>query len=137
MAADRDGHSRRVKVLLDANALMMPVQFGIDIYEELRDLFGDYEAVTLEEIVAELERLTFGRGKDAAAARVGLAMAGHSAVVPSGSDKDYVDDRVIQYAEREGCIVVTNDRGLRNALLDRGIGVVSMRKQKKLELIRR
>jgi uncharacterized protein len=137
MAVDRDGHSRRVKVLLDANALTMPVQFGIDIYEELRGLFGDFEAVTLEEVVAELERLALGRGKDAAAARIGLAMARRSTVVPSGSDKDYVDDRVIQYAEQEDCIVVTNDRALRNNLLGRGIGVVSMRKQKKLELIRK
>jgi len=125
-----------VRVLLDANALMMPVQFGIDIYEELHLLLGDYEPVTLEDVVGELEGIARGRGRDAAAARVGLAMAERVAVLPGGCDKDRVDERLIQYAERSGCIVVTNDRNLRDALLKRGIDVVSMRKQKRLELIR-
>jgi rRNA-processing protein FCF1 len=136
MAADRDGRPDRVKVLLDANALMMPAQFGVDVYEELRLLFGDYEAITLEDVVGELTGLARGRGKNATAARVGLAMAQRSHILPSGSVRRYVDDRVIEFAEREGCVVVTNDRNLRNTLLDRGIDVVSMRKQKKLELIR-
>ncbi len=136
MAADRDGRPDRVKVLLDANALMMPAQFGVDVYEELRLLFGDYEAITLEDVVGELTGLARGRGKNATAARVGLAMAQRSQILPSGSVRRYVDDRVIEFAEREGCVVVTNDRNLRNTLLDRGIDVVSMRKQKKLELIR-
>ncbi len=136
MAADRHGHPDRVRVLLDANALMMPVQFGIDIYEELHLLLGDYEPVTLEDVVGELEGIARGRGRDAAAARVGLAMAERVAVLPGGCDKDRVDERLIQYAERSGCIVVTNDRNLRDALLKRGIDVVSMRKQKRLELIR-
>lgn len=136
MAVDRHGSPDRVKVLLDANALMMPGQFGIDIYDELRMLVGDYEAVTLEDVVAELSGLARGRGKDAAAARIGLAMAGRSTIVPSMSDRRYVDERMVEYAEREGCIVVTNDRNLRKTLLRLGIAVVTMRKQKTLELIR-
>ncbi len=63
-------------------------------------------------------------------------MAQRSTIVPSGSDRRYVDERVVEYAEREGCIVVTNDRNLRKTLLGRGIAVVTMRKQKTLELIR-
>jgi rRNA-processing protein FCF1 len=92
---------------------------------------------SLEEVVGELSGLARGHGRDAAAARVGLAMARRSTVVPSGSSADHVDDqRVIEYARREGCIVVTNDRELRNALLREGIDVVSMRRGRTLELMR-
>ncbi|MCE5337894.1 MULTISPECIES: PIN domain-containing protein [unclassified Methanoculleus] len=136
MAADRHGYSGRVKVLLDTNALLMPAQFGIDLYDELMNLFGDFEPVTLEEVVGELRGLTRGRGRDAAAARVGLALALRSTIVPSGSAADRVDDRVIEYARRERCTVVTNDRELRNALLREEIDVVSMRRQRTLELMR-
>ncbi|WP_241481253.1 type II toxin-antitoxin system VapC family toxin [Methanoculleus sediminis] len=125
-----------MRVLLDTNALLMPAQFGIDLYDELMGLFGDFEPVTLEEVVGELSGLARGRGRDAAAARVGLAMARRSTVVPSGSAAEHVDDRVIEYARREGCIVVTNDRELRNALLREGIDVVSMRRGRTLELMR-
>ena len=136
MAADRHGCSGRVRVLLDTNALLMPVQFGIDLYGELLGLFGDFELVTLEEVVGELSGLARGGGRDAVAARVGLALARRSTIVPSGSSAESVDERVLQYARREGCVVVTNDRELRNALLREGTSVVSMRKQKTLDLMR-
>ena len=136
MAADRHGDSGRVRVLLDTNALLMPVQFRIDLYDELMGLFGDFEPITLEEVVGELSGLARGRGRDAAAARVGLALARRSTVVPSESAAEHVDDRVIEYARREGCSVVTNDRELRNALLREGIDVVSMRRARTLELLR-
>lgn len=125
-----------MRVLLDTNALLMPAQFGIDLYDELMGLFGDFEPITLEEVIGELSGLARGRGRDAAAARVGLTMARRSTVVPSGSAAERVDDRVIEYARREGCIVVTNDRELRNALLHEGIDVVSMRRARTLELLR-
>lgn len=136
MAADRHGRSGRVRVLLDTNALLMPAQFGVDLYDELLALFGDFEPITLEEVVGELSGLARGRGRDAAAARVGLALVRRSTVVPSGSTAEGVDNRVIEYARREGCTVVTNDRELRNALLREGVDVVSMRRQKTLELLR-
>ena len=125
-----------MRVLLDTNALLMPAQFGIDLYDGLMALFGDFEPVTLEEVMGELSGLARGRGRDAAAARVGIAMARRSTVVPSGSTAEHVDDRVIEYAQREGCTVVTNDRQLRNALLREGIDVVSMRRGRTLELMR-
>jgi len=124
-----------VKVLLDTNALTMPAQFGIDLYDGLMALLGDFESITLDEVVGELSGLARGHGRDAAAARVGLEMARRSRIVPSGSSAESVDDRLIEYARREGCIVVTNDRRLRNDLLREGIGVVSMRKERTLELI--
>ncbi|WP_317063785.1 type II toxin-antitoxin system VapC family toxin [Methanoculleus caldifontis] len=125
-----------MRVLLDTNALLMPAQFGIDLYDELMALFGDFEPITLEEVIGELQGLARGRGRDAAAARVGLAMARRATVVPSESGAERVDDRVVDYARREGCVVVTNDRGLRNALLHEGIDVVSMRRARTLELLR-
>ncbi|WP_324449115.1 nucleotide-binding protein [Methanoculleus sp.] len=123
-------------MLLDTNALLMPAQFGVDLYDELLALFGDFEPIALEEVVGELSGLARGRGRDAAAARVGLALVRRSTVVPSGSTAEGVDNRVIEYARREGCTVVTNDRELRNALLREGVDVVSMRRQKTLELLR-
>ena len=123
-------------MLLDTNALLMPAQFGVDLYDELLALFGDFEPIALEEVVGELSGLARGRGRDAAAARVGLALVRRSTVVPSGSTAEGVDNRVIEYARREGCTVVTNDRELRNAPLREGVDVVSMRGQKTLELLR-
>jgi rRNA-processing protein FCF1 len=58
--------------------------------------------------------------------------------VESGEfQSESVDAQMIEYAARNTCMVVTNDRRIRNALLTRGISVISMRNQKKLEILRR
>ena len=54
MASDRHGHSDRVNVVLDTNALMMPAQFGVDLFEGLRELLGGYDALWPAEVVYEL-----------------------------------------------------------------------------------
>jgi rRNA-processing protein FCF1 len=127
-----------VKILLDANALMMPAQFQIDIFDELRTLVGGFEPILLPGVIKELEGLSREQGRDGAAARCGLALVQRCALAESTEIKSSsVDEQIIEYAERFGCIVVTNDRHIRNALFSRGVDVISMRKQKKLELLRR
>jgi hypothetical protein len=137
MAVDRDGNPHRVTVLLDTNALMMPSQFRIDLFEELRDLLGSYEPVVLTDVVNELKRLSGGHGKDAAAARLGLEMCHRCTIVESGTDEGTVDDRISGYAKRHGGMVLTNDRALRNQLLSHRIPVIALKNQKKLGVIRR
>ena len=125
-----------MKVLLDANALMIPVQFGIDIFSEIEALLGAYEPVTLEDVTRELAGIASGRGRDAAAARVGIRLAGRCLVEKSPHTDVPVDERIVRYAVENGCMVATNDRLLRSALLDRNIDVIYLREKKKLEIIR-
>lgn len=134
MATDRDGRPERLRVLIDANGFTMPVQLGIDLYGELRELLGSYEPLVLEETLEELRGIAHGRGSDAGAAKVGLALAGGATVVSSGTREGSVDERIVSYAERNRCAVLTNDAALRKELRRRGIKVISLRKFKKLEI---
>ena len=127
-----------MKVLLDANALMMPSQFRLDLFDELRMLVGSFEPVVLSGVLQELSGLSRARGRDGAAARYGLTLGERCTVVPSAEmESASVDAQVIEYAAKNSCLVVTNDRRVREALFARGIGVISLRKQKKLEILRR
>jgi uncharacterized protein len=125
-------------VLLDANALMMPAQFRVDLFDEIRGLVGAFEPVVLQEVVQELTGLCRAKGKAGAAARYGLALVEKCTIAEQDtSASGPVDDRVIEYATTHNCLVVTNDRRVRDSLFERGIGVISMRNQKKLEILRR
>ncbi len=125
-----------MKVLLDANALMMPAQFSIDLFDELRQIVGAFEPLVLESIIRELAGISSGKGRDAAAARYAMGVAERCTTVHVPEPvPETVDKQVIDYAQKNGCLVVTNDRRLREMLLVLGIGVISMRKQKRLELI--
>ena len=114
----------------------MPAQFRIDLVDGLRELLGESELLVLEDSIQELTGLAKKMGRDGAAARYGLALAEKCTTVrPKNPGRIPVDDQVITYAAEIGCYVVTNDRHLREELLARGIGVISLRKQKRLELI--
>jgi uncharacterized protein len=117
---------------------MMPAQFRIDLFDELRTLVGGFEPLVLQRVINELEGLSHQKGKTGAAARLGLALGKKCTVADSGDLKTgTVDEQVIEYAAQNGCLVVTNDRRIRDALYAQGIGVISMRKQKKMELLQR
>jgi uncharacterized protein len=127
-----------VSVLLDANALMMPAQFRLDLFSEIQALVGGFEPVVLPGVVQELTGLCRAKGSNGAAARFGLALAEQCTVADAGDVlPGTVDLQVIDYAVRHNCMVVTNDRGVRDALFGHGIGVISLRNQKKLEILRR
>ena len=125
-----------MRLLLDTNAFLLPVQFGIDLVRELEGIFGACELLTIEGVLRELRGLGEGHGKDAVAARVGLGLAGRCTILRSPGPSGDVDGDVIRAAETEGCIVVTNDRAVKEALLGRGLGVVTLRGRQRLEFIR-
>lgn len=125
-----------MNVLLDANGLMVPGQFGVDIFEGIGWLVGSFEPVTLPEVIKELEGISGGRGRDASAARVAISLSKRCSLVRSPVEGVPVDDMIISYAVETGCMVMTNDRGLRERLLDKNIDVISLRNQKTLEILR-
>jgi hypothetical protein len=117
---------------------MMPAQFQIDLFDELRMLIGAFDPVVLPGILQELTGLTRAKGRDGAAARCGLTLAEKCTIVQVADLKgESVDAQVVGYAAQHKCLVVTNDRRVRDALFAQGIGVISLRNQKKLEILRR
>jgi len=119
-------------VVLDTNALMMPVECGVRVFEELDRLLDDPDLVTPEAVVAELEKLAAGAGEEATAASVGRDLAERCRVVET--TEQYADDAVVELAAggadadaRFDGYVVTNDRPLRERLLARGVRVIGLR----------
>jgi len=122
-----------MSVVMDTNALMMPVECDCRVFEELDRLLGAPEAVVPAAVVAELERLAGGAGEAGRAASVGLDLAGRCRTVTH--DADDADDAVLECARDEAVThAVTNDAPLRGRLLDAGVPVVSLRGETKLAI---
>jgi rRNA-processing protein FCF1 len=137
MASYWNGCPDRVRVLIDANALMAQLQFRLDIFEELTQCIGAYEPVLLDCVRDELRGLAAGRGKDGSSARSALILAEKCTVVETGSLEGSVDEKILYFASTHGCMVFTNDRDLRLALLSHGIPVISLAGKQRLELYRK
>ncbi|MCD6207920.1 MAG: DNA-binding protein [Methanosarcinales archaeon] len=125
-------------IILDTNALIVPVQSGVDIFSELISMdFG--ECIVPSGVVRELELIAGGSrrggagagtharsGADRNAARVALSLLTRCRIVETVGD---VDDAIIELAIESGCAVLTNDSELRARLRDRGVAVVYLRQR--------
>ena len=119
-------------VVLDANALMAPVEVGVRTFEELDRLLGDYDPVVPAAVVAELESLAEGAGEAGTAAGVGLELAERECRVVE-HDADYADDAVLSVG-RDADYAVTSDAPLRERLLAANVPVIRLRGRTKFEI---
>ena len=118
-------------VVLDTNALMMPVECDVRVFDELDRLLSAPDCVVPRAVVEELEKLADGRGKEATAASVGADLVERCDV--RETDAEYADDAVLELARAvDATHAVTNDAELRHRLLDAGVSVIGLRGKNKL-----
>lgn len=105
-------------VVLDANALMMPFQFSINLDKELERLFGDIPVVVPVSVLGELAR------SNAPESKAAVALARKYTVAETALRGD---DAVMDVAKRMSAAVLTNDRALIERLKAENIPVVRLR----------
>jgi len=127
-----------VKVILDSNALFVPLQFKIDIFEELRTLLDrNFEPILLLPVKRELERLAdTSSPKMRKNASFALKLAEKCKLVNTNEEKGMAspDDAIIKAAKNWGCPVFTNDRLLKKRLRDINVPVIYVRQKSHLEI---
>jgi len=122
-------------VALDTNALMMPVELGVRVFDELERLFGQVGLVTPQAVVDELDALAQGGSEEAKAASVGTDLARERCGIVD-TEASFADDAVIELADSGAAdYIVTNDRPLRDRALSLGIPVVGVRGRNTLHVI--
>ena len=121
-----------MKIIIDTNGFMIPVQFGVDIFEELKRL-GFNEFLVPEAVVFEIERLIKReKGSDRTAAKVARSMMNMcERIAVTGP----ADDVIFRLATDMGTAVLTNDIVLKRRLAEKGIQIVSLRQKNKLDLV--
>jgi uncharacterized protein len=122
------------RVALDTSALMMPVELDVRLFDELDRLLGAYEPTTPQPVIEELRRLSERGGTEGTAANVGHDLATERCLVVD-TEESYADDALVELA-REGNVdyVVTNDRPLRDRVLETSIPVIALRGRNKLAI---
>ncbi|MBS3056438.1 MAG: nucleotide-binding protein [Candidatus Aenigmarchaeota archaeon] len=114
-------------ILLDTNIILIPAQFKVDVFEELKK----YDKLCiLSQSIGELERLSAGKGKKAREARVGLELIRikkSNIIEYSGQN---TDKTILNYAIEHKCKVATNDKKLIKLLKDNNIIVFRLRQRK-------
>ncbi len=133
----RSANKQAVKVILDSNALFVPLQFKIDIFTELsRVLNRNYELILLSPVKRELEILTersSPQTRKNATFALSLAEKCTYVKVPE-SPKELTDDAIARIAKQWNVPVFTNDKLLKRKLRDISVPVIYVRAKSRLEI---
>jgi uncharacterized protein len=122
-----------LKVIIDTNGFMIPVQFRVDIFEELKRL-GFNEFFVPEAVVFEIEKLIRReRGSNRTAAKVARSMMDRCKRITAATGP--ADDVILRLAKEMGAAVLTNDIGLKRRLAEEGIQTISLRQKNKLDFV--
>ena len=134
MSIEHQRAGKHTRVLLDSNALFVPLQFRIDIFEELRKLLSvNAEPVVLSPIMKELRTLTReGSEKTRKEASFALALTEKCRLIDY--DGESADDALVDAASEWRCPVFTNDIALRKRLRDINVPVIYVRQKSRLEI---
>lgn len=126
-----------LKVILDSNAFFVPLQFRIDIFNELERLLNrGFDLILLSSVKHELETLAAkGSPKMRRQATFALRLAEKCKLVEVAKDSSEDVDEVITETAREWkAAVFTNDVQLRKKLRDISVPVIYVRQKLRLEI---
>jgi hypothetical protein len=124
------------KVILDTNFLLIPNEFKVDIFTEIKRIAPTYKLYIIDGTIDELNTIIERKGtkdKDKLNAKIGLQLIEQKKVaIIKGSEK-IVDDSIVHIANSD-TIVATSDRELRQRLRKNKIQLISLRKKQYLTL---
>ena len=126
-----------LKIIIDSNALFIPLQFKIDIFSELERLIGkNFELILLSPIKEELQTLTEKSSpKTRKNATFALGIAEKCKYVKvRGKPHELTDDAILRIAHQWNAPVFTNDKLLQERLRDISVPVIYVREKSRLEI---
>ncbi len=126
-----------LKVILDSNALFVPLEFKLDIFVEVDRLLNrNVDFVLLSPVKRELELLaTKDSPKIHREAVYALKLAEKCKYVAVDEDEKLsTDDVIAKVAKAWNSPVFTNDRQLRRKLRDISVPVIYVRQKSRLEI---
>jgi uncharacterized protein len=125
-----------LKIILDTNALFVPLEFKMDIFEDTKMLLDrNVEFVLLSTVKHELELLAAGEEpKTRRLAVFALRLAEKCSFVAVEERGETADDVIVRVAKNWDATVFTNDRELRRRLRDISVPVIYLRQKSRLDI---
>lgn len=124
------------KVIFDANFLLIPFQFRIDIFDSIEALIGRFEPIVLSTTLEELKKLSMGKSeKTRRYALSALELTKKCKVIDVKAEPGESHDDVVLRVAREGqFIIATNDSKLRRRLREAGVTTIFLRQRAYLQV---
>ena len=129
----------RIRVIFDTNFLLIPAQFKVDIFENIRSIMTKpYDLCIFEATIDELKKIALGNRKDKNNAKVALDLIKQKNLKSlhnsfKGEDS-YIDSIILNNAS-DGDIVCTQDKDLKRLLKvkNKKIRIITLKGKKHID----
>ena len=126
---------KTLKVILDSSFLFIPIQFNVDIFEELATVLNQrFEPIILSPTHKELQKIAESgspKMRRQAAFALRFAQGCHQIGVEKGLEESH-DDVIVRVAAEMKYCVATNDKNLRKSLRRMSVPVIYLRQKSRL-----
>ena len=125
------------KIIIDSNALFIPLRFKLDLMEELSKILNkNFEVAILSPVKDELQMLSSkGKTKKTKEAAFALRLSQNFKTIPVEQGKnETVDDVIVRFSNEFNMAVFTNDKILRKRLRDISVPVIYLREKSRLDI---
>ncbi|MFC1690903.1 PIN domain-containing protein [Nanoarchaeota archaeon] len=132
--------TEKITIIIDTNFLLIPAQFGVDIFEEIDKIcLFPYEIAIIDKTQSELKGIAEeGSGGDKKAVKLALALleAKEVKIIETETQKSYVDKILVEITSRSpnNYIIATQDKELKAKLAEKGIKTIGLRQKKYLQI---
>jgi len=125
-----------VRVLLDSNFLMVPLELHIDVFEEIQNLLGKrVEFILIKPVYDELRTLSTRSQKVGRQAAYALKLAKRCTIMNAETKaSESTDDAIARVAKDTGTIVATMDLELKTKLRNINVPVIYLKERSRLEV---
>ena len=137
MSASTPKRNEPLKVILDSNALFVPLQFKIDIFQELKRLLNrKVEFVLLSPVKCELEMLVTKKSPKVSKEALFALKLGEKCkyVAVENNEVLTTDEAIVRIAKKWNSPVFTNDMQLKRKLRDISVPVIYVRQKSRLDV---
>jgi len=125
-----------VRVLLDSNFLMIPLELHIDVFEEIQNLLGKrVEFILIKPVYDELRTLSTESSKVGRQAAYALKLTKRCTIMNVKTKaSESTDDAIARVAKDTGTMVATMDLELKTKLRNINVPVIYVRERSRLEV---
>jgi rRNA-processing protein FCF1 len=126
-----------LRIIMDTNFLLIPAQFKVDIFQEIKRIVNvPYHVYIHESSIDELGKIASGNSKDRVNANIALALIKQKNLkrLHNSFNKKYTDDLLLECVTSKD-MVCTQDRELKQRLkkAHKGIKLIILRSKKYLD----
>lgn len=125
------------KIILDTNFLLVPYQFKVDVFSEIRRICDfRYELCIIDKTIDELKKIIEEqKGKNKMAAKLAILLLKSKDVkIIKSKSAESVDDIILDHAGKD-TVVATQDAELKRKLKKKCSGIIVLKNKTHLALL--